>query len=193
MVLGVSAVAMAYMLAEPATPLWPLRVLACWFSWVAGATAAELYRRRLPLASFARSPWTTAILGVTWLVTSRRLPTVLSYKMGTVVCASAFLALLQWTRGRDRGRAASGLRWLAASSYSLYLTHLPLLALLAAWWYRTHDRPPSNPVLFLAGTTSAVLCGWFGFQAVERHFIKRARQGAQPLHGQLAHFIHQSP
>jgi peptidoglycan/LPS O-acetylase OafA/YrhL len=158
-----------------------LPVVSVWFAWVMGAFAAEVHVGCARWPAIARGKIATGILALVWLGTVSRVPWMLSDLLGGVVCAQVLLLLI---RPRDasfekisrvpwRSVAARFPAWLGAISYSLYLTHVPVLALIAAWYY-TKPRPimPFYPSLALAGVAASLAVGWLSYQLVERHCVR---------------------
>ena len=66
---------------------------------------------------------------------------------------------------------ARRLDWLGRISYWLYLVHVPLLALLAAWWHVSHPSLPTGIELAVVGVSAALGLGWISWYLVERHFV----------------------
>jgi peptidoglycan/LPS O-acetylase OafA/YrhL len=171
---------------------WPFGL---WLSWVLGARAAEAYAGAAPLAAWCYRRRTAALLALAGLVTShpalefvaRRLPEwepflrPLAGGSDLAFAAAGFVVLNRWVRaesaGGFRGPVAAGLAAVGAMSYSLYLTHLPLVRLLsphvfageslAAWLLRLAVFVPA---------CLAVAAAFFWL--VERHFLTARRPAA---------------
>ena len=166
---------------------WFLSIISAWFWWILGALAAELYVRRDGLTATGptlyklRNPMAVAAagIGVVWLATVRILPALVSDTIGSLVCTLVLLFLVTGRTGsgtQDRFKAyRHTLAKVGLFSYSLYLTHVPWLALVCVTWMRFHKSLPSLPALFVFGIASSIFVGWLNFMLVERHFIKTAK------------------
>jgi peptidoglycan/LPS O-acetylase OafA/YrhL len=164
---------------------WPFGL---WLSWVLGARAAEAYTGAAPLPPWCYGRRAVVLLAALGLVTSHaalepvagRLPgcepalRILSGASDLAFAGAGFVVLNRWVRaegfGGFRGSAANGLAAVGVMSYSLYLTHLPAVRLLAphvsggdtlaAWFQRL-------AVLFPVCLAVAAAFFWL----VERHFL----------------------
>jgi peptidoglycan/LPS O-acetylase OafA/YrhL len=94
------------------------------------------------------------------------------------VATAAFLVNASAELGVGKPRLLT--RWLGSRpavalghmSYSLYLTHLPVLALCHFALLSLPLSPQSHALALLAlGTPLSLLCGWLFYLGVERHFI----------------------
>jgi peptidoglycan/LPS O-acetylase OafA/YrhL len=167
-------------------------VLFCWVVWTAGALLAEAYVGRIRLAGIG---WLVplALVGLVVLISRRSIldgpPGIQAVAWGaclTILLGYLFLAAPRRVRVAAE-RAARSLRFLGAISYSLYLIHLPFLALLGALWLAGHDRLPSGWELFAPGVVGALALGSVTWFLVERHFVAptgnkgpRERRAARP-------------
>jgi peptidoglycan/LPS O-acetylase OafA/YrhL len=100
--------------------------------WLLGGVAAALYRRqvRAGLSDRTRRMIPVALLVVTGLAATRLAFNglrIYDAVLAALVAALVFLPLLQFADGRRRWWERLGLHRSAFHSYSLYLTHLPLL------------------------------------------------------------------
>ncbi len=174
---------------------WPF---GWWFSWIVGAVAAEAYVGgvRLPRGCFSlRVAALFAVVGVlfsqltlgqlgysrfiqselghsaTWLVVFQMLP-----QCSDLAFAACFFVCINYLVREERSRAVSAY-WhrfakIGRMSYSLYLTHVPVLMLL---------EPLLPSARSLAGIAirygvlvpACVAFGGLYFWAVERHFFVR--------------------
>jgi peptidoglycan/LPS O-acetylase OafA/YrhL len=96
---------------------------------------------------------------------------------GYVLVACVFAVLLAWLRRFDQGLAnaalARPLLWCGKRSYSIYLTHYPVVVALAC---ALHDAGLDTPSLWLAVVlpaclTASLACGLLFYLLVERHFL----------------------
>jgi peptidoglycan/LPS O-acetylase OafA/YrhL len=171
-----------YHAAAPA-PEWVLRVLTHWVVWCAGAAIAELYARsgRAPrlallvppaLACLALAARGDRLVGTPGVVFAS-----LGYMGRTYLWTFGLACLLAYVLVTPPGwlrvsieRVATRLRFAGDVSYSLYLTHYPLLALVCAWWLSGHDSLPTGGGLAAAGTVAAGVVAVGAWWLVERHF-----------------------
>jgi peptidoglycan/LPS O-acetylase OafA/YrhL len=155
------------------SPSWPASAVSYWVIWVAGALLAEDHfdRARVPRPAIMLAGL-AAVGGVWWLSKA----TVAADLAVAVVYVLALTYLLDGNRGTRVALARSGLLRLAplgAISYSLYLVHVPLLAVMRAAWLNSHLHLPSSPWLALAGVAASLLLGVTAYASVERHFVSR--------------------
>ncbi|HUQ87584.1 MAG TPA: acyltransferase [Vicinamibacterales bacterium] len=177
---------------------WPF---AFWFLWVLGAVAAEGYTRAialpawcysrrlaLALAAFAIPAFTKTLGRYTefWLTDEGAqgwLRLALNMAVGVSPLAFGvigFIVLNRWVRAEQRGefgaRWATALTSIGVFSYSLYLVHIPTLALLEMWL-------PLGPRADFVATIWRMLVyvpicvgvAFLFFLAVERHFLKHRK------------------
>jgi peptidoglycan/LPS O-acetylase OafA/YrhL len=172
---------------------WPFSY---WFIWVLGAIAAEGYVGTIVLPRWACRPSAAAAFGAAWLLLSileRGLsgPDVESLSSAArraLTCALAFrqamagmatFCLINWcchfriTPGNERG-VLKFLAYVGLISYSLYLTHVPILLLgeaflgLGSDWTGIVLRFAIYPLLSLA-------FGCLFYFVVERRFLHAAK------------------
>jgi peptidoglycan/LPS O-acetylase OafA/YrhL len=182
---------------------WPLGL---WFAWALGAVAAEAYAGGIRLPRWCTHRRTALLLAALGLATSHNalglvasrvsqagaLPGLLGALAGVsdlAFSASAFVILNRWvtgeTTGRFQGRTAHILGALGVMSYSLYLTHLPLVRLLSAWL--PHDPTFVGWLCRLAVVVSACLAfAATFFWLIERHCLTAPRSAPAARPGQLA-------
>jgi peptidoglycan/LPS O-acetylase OafA/YrhL len=163
-----------------------LPVIEYWFCWVVGATAAEACAgESLRLPKWLLSGGTTIVGWGLWFGTVRLLPTAISDTLGSFVCAQFLLLILSRHRGAEEQTSSSpieaALSYVGQFSYSLYLTHVPCLALICAFWFRTHLSPPQTPWLFLVGVAISLVVGKINFWLVEERFLRRRKPGHRAL------------
>jgi peptidoglycan/LPS O-acetylase OafA/YrhL len=180
---------------------WPVGL---WFYWVLGAVAAEAHtgalrlpawcsRRRAALLFVAFGLGTSSVaLGTLFPagdqashsgVSPEPIVRLLSGCSEPAFAVAAFILLNRWVRaeveGRFRGPLVRALAAVGLMSYSLYLTHLPLVRLLV------HLLPPGTSLAAWLLRLAVVLPTCVGFAAlffrlVEQHFLGQPRARAGP-------------
>lgn len=63
------------------------------------------------------------------------------------------------------------MEWLGIRSYSIYIFHFPVLALMSAWWLQSHGERPMQGWLALVGVLLSLGAGLTGFWLIERRFL----------------------
>jgi peptidoglycan/LPS O-acetylase OafA/YrhL len=170
---------------------WPC---AYWFCWVLGAVAAEAHLNYVKLPRWCHG-WPAALgLGTLWLAShvarSRYVYRLLPISESTwgpalqlfhayepFVAAAATFVLLNWwirreERGAFRGRWVGALAGVGLVSYSIYLTHVPILRLMDNFLPLDYEWP-SILFRFLVGIPVTLGLGFLFFLGVERHFLRR--------------------
>lgn len=176
-VLAVSASMLALVRLRPGSDWGVVPILEYWACWVFGATAAEVYLGRVKIPTVLTTPWFAAAAIAGWLATVRtNLGGAISDTIGAAACCLLLLCCLcvfrvPPARGLARAVFAASSR-LGRFSYSLYLVHIPVLALACALWFRNHDAMPQEPWVWAAGVLASLAAGWAAFWAVERRFLR---------------------
>ncbi len=163
--------------ASRVSDVWLTYVIMTWCVWAAGAVLAEAYvgRIRLPGLRWFVLP---ALVGLGLL--TQRAP----YHFGgrgqpkDILWACCLAILLAYILLDSPPRLATALErtarrlaWLGHISYSLYLVHVPWLALLAAAWFASHAGPPHGLELLAVGVASSIALGGACWFLVERHYM----------------------
>jgi peptidoglycan/LPS O-acetylase OafA/YrhL len=181
----VSAIALAAVLSHTlASADWAGRVLSYWVVWTAGALIAEAYVGRMRIPGARRIAPTAVLLavGVCGILAYNELRPKLQLEQHVedllwsgafaVMLSVGILACPRLLR-RPIERASRWLSPLGNVSYSLYVVHMPWLALLSAWWLSSHSELPASIAMAAVGVAGALsLAGacWF---LVERHCVSR--------------------
>jgi peptidoglycan/LPS O-acetylase OafA/YrhL len=179
---------------------WPP---AHWFAWLLGAAAAEAYAGVISLPRIWTNGWTaalcflaTAVLcppvmarfsGSAWLRGHAGPWTVyllgsLSHVADPVFALGCFVVLNRWVQLEVAGKFARRLLWplagVGVASYSLYLTHAPILHLLEHLFAPGHTK---LAIAFRYAVYPPVCLAFaFGFfYLVERHFLNRREPAAK--------------
>jgi peptidoglycan/LPS O-acetylase OafA/YrhL len=153
-------------------------ILAAWTIWYAGALLADIYVGRLRLPG----RWLYALVAVgaavAFVIVGGPVPrrqVLLDY--GYAAVAMALLQTLLVPSGAVSNAVnlwvGARLEPLGRMSYSLYLVHFPVLAVIGGWWLSGHDSLPGSPVLALLGIGASVVVAVGFYAAVERHFVSR--------------------
>ena len=174
--LSTLAVVCGYVL--PQNRFFLLSVIAYWFIWVLGAFAAEKYVAKQKLPKPFRNIYVLGFMAILWLATIHILPAVLSDTFGAAFCTLFILyALDRLCMPLDavsNGNIMRTMTRIGAFSYSLYLTHVPVLGLICTAWFTTHSSFPTDPLLFVVGVCVSIAVGWLTYWFVERKFISRS-------------------
>lgn len=145
---------------------FPLLVLAHYPIWLAGAFLAE----RLAAAGVSsRMAMAGATLFAGGVVCRLLSPTFLFALIGALLFGAGavmFCAAVQW-----RNKFVAAAEFLGIRSYTIYIVHFPLLALISAWVIHTHGRRPLHGWLAVSGAAASVAFGCLCFELCERHFL----------------------
>jgi peptidoglycan/LPS O-acetylase OafA/YrhL len=191
---------------------WPFSY---WLVWALGALAAEAHTEALRLPRWCYRPRVGIALAATGLLLQPPAPLMVYLDSGLagllgpgrwlqrlveecfplhlpsvyLVAVGSFVLLNAWLRAEAQGRGASrGVqRWarLGVMSYSLYLTHAPVLHLCEAGFRAVGITPTVLGALLRYAVCVPVCLGvaWAFFHLVERHFLNHRPQSeaAPPL------------
>jgi peptidoglycan/LPS O-acetylase OafA/YrhL len=166
---------------------WIVYVLISWFVWACGAALAEAYvgRFRLPglrwaaLIAFASLPLLAKFYP--YSLGGRGQPRDILWGLALVVVLAYLLIEPAPIVSRIANRVSRHIAWLGDISYSLYLVHVPWLALLCAWWLVDHSQLPGGLELVGFGCISALGLGALSWFLVERHFVSSKSRRATEL------------
>lgn len=172
---------------DAAPGFWFVLGPAHWFSWALGALAVEAHLGRVSLPS-----WTRSFIGFFVFLTvavlvhpSRAIDLGIpgARVLDDVLFSAAFFvlinALADWERAGRLGNGAV-VRVLAVTglwSYSIYLTHDPVIAAMKQVGLRLGLGVPGVLVLRFAG---AVLAGFVFYRLVESRFLNISRRSRLP-------------
>jgi peptidoglycan/LPS O-acetylase OafA/YrhL len=153
--------------------LW---VVAYWLCWSLGAFAAEVYVGNASSRRLLFHPVLIGVLGLAWLASVKlfALPVVVFDSAGAILCMLLLIRLLDDTGGKSITLPLQKLfSTIGRFSYSLYLTHVPVVCLICTWWFIDHNRKPTNPMVALCGVLVAVAVGWGAYLLVESKTLSR--------------------
>jgi peptidoglycan/LPS O-acetylase OafA/YrhL len=163
-----------------------LNLLAMWPAWVAGAFIADVRAGRVQIPMRV---WSVgAVLGLLTLVASG-LYLVLKnpgiqindINIFYLVWVASFFFPIGWLCAGRHGAqsrriveiAFRPLRRLGAMSYSLYVIHFPILALICAVWLSSHSQLPRSPWLMLGGIVAVLVVAYGVYRVAERPFTAK--------------------
>jgi peptidoglycan/LPS O-acetylase OafA/YrhL len=109
-----------------------------------------------------------------------RLPQTIQDVLWAAAFAGVIAALLAWQRRGGSLRPLERIGVLGDMSYTLYVTHYPIIIFLAGWYvHQFGTRPITTEWVFL-GTVLCLLVGWAAHYLVERPFLGRRPISSQP-------------
>ncbi len=163
-----------------------LDLLALWPAWIGGMFIADARagRVRLPqrfwsifaVASLLLMAGTALVLLLMRGQQQQNNPALTGVNFTFLLWILAFAGPLGWlcaaehtapTRARV-SRICRPLLGLGAMSYSLYVVHFPVLALVCAWWLSRTGALPTSPWLFIGGICAALVAGFVVYLIAER-------------------------
>lgn len=158
--------------------------IAAYFSiWLMGV-AVSMLPLRVPerLQGVAVAASIVLLLALTAFELKHRLPLFLSDLAAGVVTAALIWCLLHAGRVTVGPIYSFGARHLSAMSFTLYLVHFPMLAVLSAWLMPVWTPWPLNPaslVKFFAIVVAAFTASWVVYLCFERNTprIRKALTG----------------
>lgn len=161
----------------------PLRLIAYWPAWVAGAFIADARAGRVVVPRWL---WqATAVGGVTLalaltlgLAATGQGANESRWDILWTLAAFGPLGWIAAARHGDRGRglvtrALGPFRALGAMSYSLYVVHFPVVAFLSAVWLSRADAMPRSLWLYFTGIGCALALAYVVYRVAERPFVAR--------------------
>lgn len=151
---------------------WPALVLAHYSIWLTGAALAECLtaiRRVSTMVPIAMIITAATALGLHHLPVSRSLipSLILAVVYGGALVGAFALLSERWSSSL----ALRALQYFGKRSYTLYIVHFPLLALLSAWVFHEDGSRPLSGWLALGGFGLVLGIGCLCFHFCERHFL----------------------
>jgi peptidoglycan/LPS O-acetylase OafA/YrhL len=168
-VLALGLAGSAVNLVEPSAAV----LIAPYFAiWAMGAVAAELFVRRATVRAMP-------MLGLGALLAACSLPfgsgpgAAASYAMFGTGAALAFAVLVLHPWGQLASTVLVKFRALGACSYTLYVTHVPILVLMAAVYGSRFGGLPRAEWLAVAGVVAVIAFAFVAAPVVELPFVSR--------------------
>jgi peptidoglycan/LPS O-acetylase OafA/YrhL len=171
---------------------WIVYVLISWFVWACGAALAEAYAGRFRLPGLK---WAALIALASLPALAKYFPYSIGGRgqardilWGLALVVVLAYVLIEPTQlvARLARQVARHVGWLGDISYSLYLVHVPWLALLCAMWLANNAQLPAGLELVVFGAISAVGLGALCWFLVERHFVTARSRRAPAVQGTSA-------
>ena len=134
--------------------------------WLAGAVIAE---RLAAAGTSSRQAWVGAAMFLGGALLYVSVGNVFSAVLSALLFGSGVVMLFAATSLPATMLTAA--EFLGIRSYTIYIVHFPLLALLSAWVIATYGARPLHGWLALGGAVACVLFGCLCFQACERYFL----------------------
>ena len=154
-----------------------------WMTWCAGALLAEIWHGRFGRPRLAREILIAG--GLTFVAffaldSNGSLAKAL-WILGTwLVMYGLIFAGIPANFRRSIRRVALWTQKLGDCSYTLYVIHAPIFALVSAWWLSTHLELPGTPILAVCVLVLVVGLSVVGARLIEKPFKSRPSSGASP-------------
>ncbi len=155
-----------------------LDLLALWPSWIFGMFIADARagRVRVPDRLWNWFAGGSLVLLFGTAIVMLKYPQDTDVNFVFLLWILSFAGPLGWLCAAKHGpvtrarmaRVCKPLLGLGAMSYSLYVAHFPVLALIAAWWLSQHAGLPTNPLLFAGGVVAALAVAYLVYLVAER-------------------------
>jgi peptidoglycan/LPS O-acetylase OafA/YrhL len=163
-----------------------LNLLAMWPAWVAGVFIADARAGRVRIPT---QWWSIAavvgllMLGASALYLVVKNPNIQINDINIfyLIWVVSFFGPIGWLcAGRHAIRARKvvagiyrPIKWLGKMSYSLYVVHFPVLAMICAIYLSSHDNLPRTPWLMFGGIVAALSVGYGVYRIAEKPVTKR--------------------
>ena len=171
-------------------PFWarlPFQVLQAMLIWWLGALLAEVYVGRLKVDMGRLAPLVLLLPLLAAVSAARKLHLLKWYlpsDVSAILWALGFCGLMAacfWWQGRGRNLGLlTRLKWVGEMSYTLYVTHFPIILFLAGWLLHVkHEAaPPRTEIYVLPAVAIAFSFAWLAHFVVERPFLAGPRRVA---------------
>jgi len=171
------------------SPCWQLLGPARWFEWTLGAVAVEAHLGRVKLPALLQSLWSSLALLAAAVLSA--IPTFVSAFpaldiFNDLLFGLSFFVLLNWCCGLERAGVLQRQRWvlwlaqIGLWSYSLYLTHTPIMIVTKRFAIYSGLGVPG---IVVARMGCALVGGYLYYLLVEKRWVETSRRGAQVSEG----------
>jgi peptidoglycan/LPS O-acetylase OafA/YrhL len=148
---------------------WFTEVVSLWSVWLAGAWLAEAI-----LAGKISRPMVLAAgagAGVAWAAHHLHLPGPAELPLLMVLGGGVTVVFGTLPAGFASFPLCRWVETMGQQSYTLYVCHFPVIALISARCFEVSGERPSHGLLALYGVAAAVLVGKLCFHICESHFV----------------------
>lgn len=154
--------------------IWPLKLLQQVFglmlSWWMGVLLADIYVGRIKLNFKWLIP--LSILIIPSLL--RLIPNPIMSDTLMAIGFSGVVALCFYLQKQKFNLTLfERLKWLGDMSYTLYVTHFPILVLLSGWLLHTNNYLPKHFGWVFIGAFATMLFAWGSHYLVEKPFVRK--------------------
>lgn len=146
---------------------FPVSVAVHYPIWLAGALIAERFARA---GTLPRETW----IGGAMFVAGAALHVSADGPLPVTLIAALLFgcgAVLLFAAATFPAGLIDAAEYLGLRSYTIYIVHFPLLALVSAWVIQTQGGRPLHGWLAVAGAAGSVAFGCLCFEICERHFL----------------------
>jgi peptidoglycan/LPS O-acetylase OafA/YrhL len=153
---------------------WPATIFPAVFSmmlaWWFGALLADVYTGRINVAFKNLIPLVLLLpLSISSTIKSDNINDILT-ALGFIGLVSCFFMLKE--QGREFA-IFNKFKWLGDCSYSLYVTHFPILVIISGYLIQNNEYLPANFFIFYGAVAFAVLFAWAVHFLIEKPFVKK--------------------
>lgn len=139
-------------------------------SWWMGVFLADVFTKRIKLSLY----WLAGLTAILPIVLIKPFTNMILTDNLTALGFMGVLALLLITNAKNYwlNRFFSNLKWLGTCSYSLYVLHFPILALLSAYLIHRHGILPNHFLWVWAGIVISIIVAWSIHWVIEIPFTR---------------------
>jgi peptidoglycan/LPS O-acetylase OafA/YrhL len=158
---------------------WATEVISLWAVWLTGAWLAETVTSRVD-RKFVLGGAAAAL--VAWAGSHVHLPEPVKIPLLMALGGGVVLVFASLPTRMVSLRVVGWMETLGQQSYTLYVCHFPVIALISARAFQTGGERPSHGWLALYGVVAAVIVAKASFYLCERHFLHaRIRLETKPV------------
>jgi peptidoglycan/LPS O-acetylase OafA/YrhL len=154
---------------HPAFVDWFVEVASLWAVWLTGAFLAEVLMRHT--FGLRAIPISIAAASLAWVISHAKLWKPFELPLLMVIGASVVIIFLAVPQRMISFWFCRWFETLGQQSYTLYVCHFPIIALISAKCFQISGERPAHGWLALYGVTVAVVAGKACFHLCEAHFI----------------------